>query len=100
MKNYFLALADLESEVLNELNDLLYRKGAISIDDEENPLEFFNFDIIHELELFEIDQLGIVTTGQCKGCSIRQVVDNNDLNINDIISLVNELREVCEKLSI
>lgn len=100
MKNYFLALADLESEVLNELYDLLHRKGAISIDDQENPLEFFNFDIIHELELFEIDQLGIITTGRFNGSSIRQLMDNNNLNLTDFISLVNELRQVCEKLGI
>jgi len=98
MKNYFLALRNLESEVLDELYDLLRRKGAISIDD--NRYEFFNYSIIHELELFEIDQLGIITTGQCKGSSIRQVIDNNTLQLTDLISLVDELRDVCKDLSI
>jgi hypothetical protein len=98
MKNYFLALRNLESEVLDELYDLLRRKGAISIDDDK--WGFFNFTIIHELELFEIDQLGIITTGDCKGSTIRQVIDNNTLQLTDFISLVEELREECKKLSI
>lgn len=98
MKNYFLALRNLESEVLDELYDLLRRKGAISIDDDK--WEFFNFTIIHEIELFEIDQLGIITTGDFKGSSIRQVIDNNTLQLTDFISLVGELREECKKLDI
>jgi len=98
MKNYFLALGNLESEVLDELFDLLRRKGAISIDDDK--WEFFNYTIIQELELFEIDQLGIITTGDCKNMSIRQVIDNNTLQLTDLISLVGELREVCKNLGI
>ena len=92
-RNYFTELTNLENDIINEIKEELLRLNRdFTRDDEDNILEFFNFDSMSDLQ--EIKKDGSFIFDEETDCSIHQLISNGDLNTWDIISLLNELRNI------
>ncbi|MFK5892908.1 MAG: hypothetical protein QM504_06780 [Pseudomonadota bacterium] len=89
-ENYFESLRVLESRICEELDDLL--DTGFTLDDEK--LEFFNLATVIEQEITEFDDKGLILSGFQKDNTISQLVSSGALLLNDVISLVNELRKL------
>ncbi len=97
-KNYFKIIRELESEIIDEIKEELNRLGRVFTSQDNDALEFYNFDVVSELNLDKIQIDGEVVcydgVGHLFTTTFHSLLDNNDLNIADIISLLNELREL------
>ena len=89
-KDYMKIISDTQIDVCNELVELLGKKGPISIED--GNLDFFDFSLPIELEITDINENGIITSGYQEGNPISSLVDSATLPLLDVIALVNELR--------
>lgn len=85
-------ISNTQTDVCNELVDLLKEYGAVSIEDD--IFDFFDFSLPIELEITDINKEGIITSGYQKGNTISSLVESGTLPLLDVISLVNELRNI------
>ena len=93
MKNYFNLISDIESDVAIELVELLKARGK-GVSDEDEYIEFFGLDSIGQLGITEIDVDGQVVGGSYDGSSMRSLVNDGVVLLLDVITLVNELRDI------
>jgi hypothetical protein len=107
-KNYFKIVDSLESDVCAEINQELARIGhGFKRDDEDDEedydddegnqtqeLDFFNLDVVSDLK--EITNNGKLIFDDGNGStfttSVKSMLENNNLNISDAITLLDELR--------
>ena len=97
---YWIRLRQLENDILIEMNELLKKTGNISFKTHKEEIEFFSYSTICELEIDSISSESIITSGRNKGKLIRTLVMDGDLTIQDIISLVETLRDITKEKEI
>ena len=100
-RNYFNELSSMEADIIEEIKDELKRINRVfSRDDEDEgkkPLEFFNFDKVSDLQKIKVDGSFEYRSGVLDenfDCDMHGLISNGDLNTADLISLLNELRNL------
>jgi len=91
-------LRNIETSVASEIKEELARLGRIFTDEDDDPLTFFSFKDVSELSVEVIKADGTFVLGfpsfQKEEITITSLIDNGDLNIFDVVSLLDELREI------